>query len=319
VFASSAGLTSVRNFFQSSVVSATPTTVTYTGATTGDYHDPVTLSAVLTLSGTSAAIAGQTITFALGTQSCSGVTSAAGAASCSLVLNQASGPLTVTASFAASGNFQASSASTGFTITKEETTLSYTADVRVTNGGNANLSGVLREDGTVPISGRLVTFVLGSGATAQTCTRTTNALGVASCTISPVAQPRGRGLVGDVFAGDAFYLPSSANATTFVTGFPDAVRLSTKPNPSAVGQTVRLVAVVVPGPGLPKPPLPSTPTGTVTFFDLRTPLGTVTLDATAVATLNVKFTNAGQHPITAKYSGDSIFAPSSTTVKQNVQ
>ena len=319
-FASGAGLTSVRNFFQSFIVSATPTKVTYTGATSGDYHDPVILSAILTLSGTSTGIAGQTIKFTIGTQSCTAVTSASGFAACPpLTLNQVPGPYTVTASFTTSGNFQGSSASAVFTITKEETTLSYTGDVEVTNGTTAHLSGVLLEDNIVPIAGRSVKFVLGSGVTAQTCTGMTTALGVAACSIFPVAQPRGPGLVSDMFAGDAFYLPSNAKATTFVFGLQDAVRLSTTPNPSAVGQTVRLVAVVVAPPGLPNPPLPSTPTGTVTFYDLLTPLGTVALDGSGVATLNVKFASTGSHFITASYSGDTIYVPSSATVKQNVQ
>jgi hypothetical protein len=56
---------------------------------TGDYNDAVTLSAVLTLSGTSAGIGpGQTITFSVGTQSCPGVTDATGAASCPLTLKR---------------------------------------------------------------------------------------------------------------------------------------------------------------------------------------------------------------------------------------
>src|SRR5215467_519229 len=54
VFASSAGLTSVRDFFQSFVVTPTPTTLVYNGDTAGDFHDPVTLSGVLKLSGTTA-------------------------------------------------------------------------------------------------------------------------------------------------------------------------------------------------------------------------------------------------------------------------
>jgi hypothetical protein len=319
-FASGAGLTSIQTFFQSFVVSATPTKVTYTGATSGDYHDPVILSAILTLSGTSTGIAGQTIKFTIGTQSCTAVTSASGFAACPpLTLNQVPGPYTVTASFTTSGNFQGSSASTAFIITREETTLSYTGDVEVTDGGTANLSGVLLEDNTTPINGRPVKFVLGSGATAQTCTGMTNPLGVAACSIFPVAQPRGPGSVSDTFAGDAFYLPASASATTTVFGLVNATRLYTFPNPSTVGQSVRLKAIVVAPPGLPSPPLPSTATGTVTFFDLLTPLGTVALDGSAVATLNVTFTSTGSHFITAKYSGDTIFVPSQATVKQNVQ
>jgi hypothetical protein len=221
VFASGAGLTSVRNFFQSYVVTSTPTTLTYTGATTGDYHDPVTLSAILTLSGTSAGVAGQTITFTLGTQNCMGVTDATGAASCDLTLNQIPGPYTVMANFAGSGLFQASSASASFTITKEETTLSYTGDTVIANNTTAHLSGVLLEEGVVPIAGRTVTFTLGTGGTAQTCNGVTDATGVASCTISPVNQPPGAGTVTADFAGDAFYLPSSASAKTIIFAFLD--------------------------------------------------------------------------------------------------
>lgn len=220
VFASSAGLSNVRDFFQSFVVSPTPTTLIYNGATTGDFHDPVTLSGVLTLSGTSAPVSGQTITFTIGTQSCPGVTNAAGFASCPLTLNQIPGAYTVTASFAASGNFQASSASTGFTITKEETTLSYTGDTVIGNNTLAHMKGVLLEDGVVPIQGRQVVFTLGTGATAQTCPGMTDPTGTATCTIL-VNQPLGPGVVSDKFAGDDFYLPSSASATTILFAFLD--------------------------------------------------------------------------------------------------
>jgi hypothetical protein len=220
VFASGVGLTSVMAFSQSFVVASTPTTLTYTGATTGDYHDAVTLSATLTLSGTAAGVAGQTITFTIGTQSCMGVTDGAGAASCSLTLSQIPGPYTVNANFAAAGLYQASAASAAFTITKEETTLSYTGDTIIANNTTAHLSGVLLEDGSVPIAGRNVVFTLGTGGTVQTCTGTTDATGTAACGIL-VHQPPGPGVVSDNFAGDAFYLPSSASANTIIFAFLD--------------------------------------------------------------------------------------------------
>ena len=221
VFASGVGLTNVRNFFQSFVVTSTPTTLTYTGATTGDYHDDVTLSGVLTLSGTSAGVANQTITFTIGAQSCTAITDATGAASCTLTLNQVPGPYTVTATFAGAGLFQPSSASTAFTITREETTLSYTGDTVIANNTTAHLSGVLLEDGTVPIAGRTVVFTLGTGATAQSCSGVTDGAGVVACDIFPVNQPSGPGVVTANFAGDAFYLPSSASATTIIFAFLD--------------------------------------------------------------------------------------------------
>lgn len=219
VFASGAGLTSIRNFFQSFVVSSTPTTLTYTGATTGDFHDPVTLSATLVLSGTSSPVVGQMVTFTIGAQTCSGTTNGVGTASCTLTLNQIPGSYTVTASFAASGLFQASSTSATFTITREETTLSYTGDTVIANDTTAHLSGVLLEDGLVPIAGRTVVFTLGTDGSAQTCSGITNAAGVASCTIFVVNQPFGAGIVAAAFAGDAFYLPSSASATTVIFAF----------------------------------------------------------------------------------------------------
>jgi hypothetical protein len=220
-FSSSAGLTNIRNFFNAFVVASTPTTITYTGATTADFHDPASLSATLTLSGTTSPVAGQTITFTIGTQSCTGVTNAAGVAQCTLVLNQVPGPYTVTASFAGAGLFQASSASAPFTITREETTLTYTGDTVIANNTTAHLSAVLLEDGVVPIAGRTVVFTLGTGATAQTCNGITDAAGVAACTIFPVNQPFGAGTVTADFAGDAFYLPSSDSATTIIFAFLD--------------------------------------------------------------------------------------------------
>jgi len=223
VFSSSAGQPvsgAPRNFFNSFVVCSTSTTLTYTGATTEDFHDTATLSATLTLSGTSAGIANQPVTFTIGTQSCSGTTSASGAASCDLTLNQIPGPYTVEAKFAGAGLYQPSSASAPFTITKEETTLSYTGDTIIANNTTANVSGVLLEDGTVPIVSRQVAFTLGTGATAQTCTGTTDPTGRASCPIV-VNQPSGPGVVSANFAGDDYYLPSSASGNTLIFAFLD--------------------------------------------------------------------------------------------------
>jgi hypothetical protein len=223
VFSSSAGQPvtgAPRNFFNSFVVCSTPTTLTYTGATTADFHDPATLSATLTLSGTSSGVANQTITFTIGTQNCPGTTDASGAASCNLTLNQIPGPYTVEAKFAGAGLYQASSASAPFTITKEETTLSYAGDTVIANNTTAHLSGVLLEDGAVPIAGRSVVFTLGTGASAQTCTGTTDATGTAACPIV-VNQPPSPGVVSDNFAGDDYYLPSSASASTLIFAFLD--------------------------------------------------------------------------------------------------
>jgi len=223
VFASSAGQPTTgapTNFYQSFVVTSTPTTTTYNGDTSGDYHDDVTLAGRLTLSGTSIGIAGQTLSFTIGTQSCNGITSGSGAASCVLNLNQVPGAYTVTASFAGAGLYNASSVDTPFTITKEQTTLTYTGPTVIANGTPLTMSGVLLEDGLVPIAGRNVSFTLGSGSSAQTCAGTTDATGSASCTIPVVNQPLGANTVAGNFIGDAYYLPSSVSGNVISFAFP---------------------------------------------------------------------------------------------------
>src|SRR5439155_1790927 len=116
---------------------------------------------------------------------------------------------------------------TGLTVTREETALTYTGDTVIANGGTATMSALLLEDGNPakPVANRTVTFTLGSGGSIQMCSGVTTASGIATCLISPVAQPLGPGVVAGAFAGDtlapAFYLGSSANATTIVFAFLD--------------------------------------------------------------------------------------------------
>lgn len=196
------------------------TTLVYTGDTTQDYHDSTHLSAILTDTLSGAPISGKAISFALGTQAGSGTTSASGVAFTDIVINQAAGGVTVSATYGGDSGFLASSSGpTAYTITREETTIVYTGDTVIANGGTAHLSAVLKEDGTTPISGRTVTLTLGSGGSAQTCIAVTDSTGVAACSVSPVSQPLGPGTVGASFAGDAFYLPANNSATTIMFAF----------------------------------------------------------------------------------------------------
>jgi hypothetical protein len=196
------------------------TTLTYDGATTADYHDSATLSATLTRTDDGSAVPGKTVHFTMAAESCDATTDSSGRASCTIVPQQPAGQYTVTASFAGDDDYKPSTASQPFTVTREQTSLTYTGDKVIQNGGSATLSGVLVEDDGTPIAGRPVRFTLGSGPTAQTCTGVTNSSGSASCTITPVKQPLGPGTVRADFDQDAFYLASSASAQTIVFAFP---------------------------------------------------------------------------------------------------
>jgi hypothetical protein len=80
-------------------------------------------------------------------------------------------------------------------------------------------------------------------------------------------------------------------------------------NPSVFGQPVNFTASVRP---TPPPAGVGLPTGSVTFMDGATTLGTATVDATAHATFSTAALAHGNHAITAVYSGDGNFSGSTS-------
>lgn len=215
---------------QSVTVVKRPTVTSYTGPTSADYHDAVTLAGHLQDSATSSPISGATITLTLGTQSCSDATDGSGDASCSVTLTQAPGSYTAKAEYGGNGVYEASSGSQPFTIAKEETSIAYTGPTVVLAGSSssATLSAKLVEDGAndsdsdpgspAPVpSGQSVVLTLGS----QSCSGTTDSSGVVSCSIGSVSgSTLGPKTVNVSFAGDAYYLPSSDSAQVIVFAFP---------------------------------------------------------------------------------------------------
>jgi hypothetical protein len=90
------------------------------------------------------------------------------------------------------------------------------------------------------------------------------------------------------------------------TGSPTSTSLSLMPNPAAVGQAVTFTAQV-------SASASGMPTGTVTFLNGTTQLGTGTLDGSAQATFSTSILAAGSYAVTATYGGDSKFAESMST------
>ncbi|TFH12739.1 hypothetical protein E4H04_13045 [Candidatus Bathyarchaeota archaeon] len=97
----------------------------YTGATSGQYSDPVTVSARLTSDGSG--VSGVTITFTIGTQSTTAETGSSGIASTTITLKQEEGDYTVTASCAGADSTTLT-ALDDFTINKETAYVEYTGD-----------------------------------------------------------------------------------------------------------------------------------------------------------------------------------------------
>lgn len=201
----------------------TNTAVSYTGPASVQYSDPLTLSGHLQTS-TGTAIAGETLGFALGTDSTTaGPTDASGNASATPYneLQQPGSATSVVVSFAGDTttdpDLSPSSATAPFTIAKEDCTVAYTGDILVNAANPTNLSAQFGElDATHgDWTGKTITFkVTDSALNVQTFTAATSALGVASTTaaLGPDVYA-----VGVSFAGDDFYLPCASSADTLVT------------------------------------------------------------------------------------------------------
>ena len=113
-------------------------------------------------------------------------------------------------------------------------------------------------------------------------------------------------LVPVVAAGKVFVASYSALQVFGLSAYTTA--LTSSPNPSSFGESVTFTATVGPMQGA------GTPTGTVTFSDGGTSIGSSTLNGSGVATLTTSTLSVGTHSITASYGGDAIFPPSASPV-----
>jgi hypothetical protein len=189
-------------------------TLTYTGATRGEFQATVNLSATLVDPRDGSAVAGRQITFTLGAQSCTATTDQAGLARCLLVLQQRPGAYTVTASFAGDSVFAPATVSAPFTIDKGRTTTTLTSSANPSDFGQdvtftATVTAVNR--GAVAPGGS-VGFrrsIIGLG------TRSLDPGGRAVLTV-PVLQV-GRNDITAAYGGDDFFLGSSSALAQIVT------------------------------------------------------------------------------------------------------
>ena len=173
------------------------------------------------------------------------------------------------------------------------TAVTFTATVTTPTGGAATGTVTFNDGGAA----------IGSG--------TLNASGVATFTTSSLTA--GTHTITAVYGGDANVVGStSAPLTETINVNTTAVALSSSSNPANFGASVTFTATVT-------APAGGAPTGTVTFNDGTTVLGTGTLNASGVATFSTSALAGGVHPITAVYGGDSKFTGStSATLNQSI-
>src|ERR1039458_10162331 len=152
---------------------------------------------------------------------------------------------------------------------------------------------------TPPAATGRVTFLDGS------TTLGTGAISNGKTTYSVSALAVGAHSVTAVYGGDSNYNPSTSLAVTqTVSKANSSMALSSSANPSVYGASVTFTATVT----------PSAATGTVTFKDGSTTLGTGTISG-GKATYSTSMLAVGSHSVTAVYEGDSNYNPSTSLAR----
>ncbi len=139
-----------------------------------------------------------------------------------------------------------------------------------------------------------------------------------SCTINVTFTPTVTGLrtgaltIANDFSTVSASIPLSGTGSSTPTISATSTAVASSANPSVFGQTITLTATVNSN-----PPGSGAPTGTVTFNDGSTVLGTETI-ANGQASFTTSSFSVGSHSITASYSGDSTFQASAGMLTQTV-
>lgn len=187
-------------------------------------------------------------------------------------------------------------------------------------GGEYNVGTVWQAAGTaygqtVTLSAAVsATFGFGTPTGSVTFYDGSELLGTAElsngvATLATAALAVGNNTISVSYSGDSSYAAGSAQGGVVdVSSAATTSTLTSSSLPSVVGQTVTLTASIGNA---------YDPTGTVTFYDAGTALGTATV-SNDIATLATSFLSASTHSLTSSYSGDSNNLPSSGTLSQVV-
>jgi hypothetical protein len=199
-------------------VGGTTTTTTYTGPTTVQYSDALSLKGTLRNSA-AAPLASKLLTFRVGAQSTSATTNASGVATAApLTVTQQPGAATqVHAEFLGGSGFQPSRQTKSFSITKEDCTVDYTGPAIAGPNGVVQLRAAIGEPDSRlgDRSGKPVRFTLtdlDGTTTTTTYDAVTSAAGVATRDLTiPGGLARDVYLVKASFAGDQYYKPCASS------------------------------------------------------------------------------------------------------------
>ena len=185
---------------------------------------------------------------------------------------------------------------TGASATSSNFNDAVTVQAQLTSGGSA-------------LSGKTITFVLGSGSGTETCSAPTDGTGTASCPITP-NQPAGTYTLTASFGGDSTYGQSSASTAFTVFLEETALAITGASATNADYNDLATVQALLTTDGN---PLPNEQVTFVLGSGTGTETCTIMTDGTGVAACPITPNQqAGPYTLTATFAGDPDYVTSST-------
>lgn len=289
------------------ITDTTTTTLVFTPASP-TYGIPVVFTATVTAGNLGAGTPTGTVTFLDGTTTLgTGTLDATGKATFTTTATQLGAAThSITASYPATTNFATSTSSassvvvgqavTTTTLTSTDTSSLFGAPETFTATVATSTTAAGAPAGTVTFLDGTTALGTGTLDSSGKTTFTTSSLSVGS---HPISATYG--------STTNFATSTSTALTHLVTRTPTTIHLSTSAGGLLLGQSLTLTATVAPS--ISETTLPS---GSVTFLDGTTTLGTGTLSG-GKATLTVSTLAMGHHNLTVSYPGDTNFLAATGT------
>jgi hypothetical protein len=250
---------------------------------------------------------GETVTFYDGTTQIGTGTTASGVATFStsaLVVKTH----TIKATYSGDATFASSSGTVLQTVNGDPTTTTLSDNANPSNYGEpVLLTAVVATNSSMTPTGK-VTFYNGSSPLGN---GTLNSSGTA--TLTPTNLPVGTDSLTATYLGDSLNLPSTSSALTqTVNPAQITITLTSSPNPSGYGKSVKFTATLTSN--------GSCPVGqSVTFSYSGSAFGTATISSKGIAMFSTTLLPHGSDLVTATYTGSADYSSAAASVMQTVK
>jgi hypothetical protein len=268
-----------------------------------------------------------TVTVSDGSASCPVTLDAGGTGSCVLTPPAPAGNQQISAVYTATTDFASSTGSAILTVNAAPagTTLTSSANPSIF-GGNVTFTATVTPTSGNPVPTGTVDFLDGG---TKLCSAIALSGGTATCSTAVLAI--GAHVIQSNYGGDTNTVASSATLAQNVNLIPTGMTLTASPPAVMVGTPLTLTATVVGsipssakvaslalGESAKSAAAAGAASGTVTFSDGATVIGSVALDPSGIASLTIPALSIGKHVFTAVYASNGVYTTAQATVTAEV-